>query len=118
MIKVKRIYDKSEKEDGMRILVDRLWPRGVSKENANIESWVKLFTPSFELRSWYHKNKKENFKEFQEKYKLELKANKKEIEEEVLKFPKNKNLTLITSVKDIEHSHIPALKSFLEKLRK
>lgn len=53
MIRIKRIYDKPDKNDGFRILVDRLWPRGISKENAKIDLWLKEIAPSNELRKWF-----------------------------------------------------------------
>jgi uncharacterized protein YeaO (DUF488 family) len=112
MIKIKRIYDKMEKADGVRILVDRLWPRGVRKSNAGINEWAKDFAPSKELLTWFHEDKEKGFFDFQQKYKKEL-AEKKENAREII--GSHKRLTLITSVKDIGLSHIPTLKAFLEK---
>ena len=70
-LKWKRIYEDFEKEDGYRILIDRLWPRGLSKEKANIEYWAKDITPSSKIRQEFHKNEI-NYKVFSEKYKQEL----------------------------------------------
>lgn len=111
MLQVKRVYDKPEKSDGKRILVDRLWPRGISKERALVDGWLKIVTPTNELRNWYHEDKEKRYPEFKKSYLAELKKSKKEI---LVELPKSKNWTLITGVKDIEHSHIPTLKKFLE----
>jgi len=109
---VKRVYDKFSKEDGFRVLVDRLWPRGVSKEKAKIDMWAKEVAPSGELRSWFHEDKENRFKDFSKRYEMELKKNnalaslKKEL--------KGKKIaTLVTAVKDMEASHIPLLKRYL-----
>ncbi|MFA7141752.1 MAG: DUF488 family protein, partial [Candidatus Paceibacterota bacterium] len=75
MIKLKRIYNKAEKDDGFRVLVDRLWPRGVSKEEAKLGLWLKEIAPSNDLREWFHHDPKK-WKEFKEKYKKEVLENK------------------------------------------
>ncbi len=111
--KVKRVYDPTSKADGERVLVDRLWPRGISKAKAKITVWAKDLTPSNELRSWFHADPERRFKDFQKKYAKELSANKKVLRQLILKF--QKNTTLITAVKDIEHSHIPTLLKFLRR---
>ena len=72
MIKIKRIYDDYSKTDGYRILIDRLWPRGISKERAKIDLWIKQIAPSNDIRKWYSHNL-EKTKEFQKKYLTELK---------------------------------------------
>ena len=108
-IKVKRAYDKAAAADGTRILVDRLWPRGVTKERARIDSWAKELAPSNELRKWLHENPAKNFRKFSALYKKELKEHKDEIQQ----IPKNS--TLITAAKDLEHSHIPVLKKYIEE---
>jgi len=73
-IKLKRVYEKAEKSDGFRILVDRLWPRGISKENAKIDLWLKDIAPSDELRKWFGHNPSK-WNEFQRLYKEELTVN-------------------------------------------
>ncbi len=107
-LNVKRAYDKVEKEDGFRVLIDRLWPRGVSKDKAKIDLWAKDVAPSSELRSWLHADPENHFKEFSRKYAQELAAG------DGLKNLKNtlkdkKTVTFITAAKDIEHSHVPVL---------
>ena len=114
-LSVKRIYEKPLKNDGARILVDRLWPRGVSKEDAKIIAWLKEITPSNELRSWLHQDPEKRFKDFEKKYKAELRVQKATVKESIKPY-KTKTVTLVTAVKDIQHSHIPTLISFLGKL--
>ncbi len=112
-IEVKRIYDAKHTKDGTRILVDRLWPRGIAKNDAKLDLWLKELTPSNELRKWFHTDKEGRYKEFTKKYRSELGQNKDKI---ISVLPKSKKITLITSVKDVHSSHIPTLKTFLEKM--
>ncbi|MDQ0477204.1 MULTISPECIES: DUF488 domain-containing protein [Chryseobacterium] len=109
----KRIYDKPEKEDGFRILADRLWPRGMKKENAHIDLWAKEIAPSTELRKSYH-GKEIDFKEFSKKYLKELDENPK-TESFLNQIKKQETITLMTSVKEIETSETPVLKAFIEQ---
>lgn len=112
-IKIKRIYDSPSADDGLRILVDRLWPRGVSKERAHIDYWYKEIAPSIELREWFG-HKQEHFKEFENKYKKEL-----EQQTELLKKIKDtsakQSVTLIYAAKDTEMNQAVVLKKILEK---
>lgn len=111
-ILIKRVYEPTTKGDGFRVLVDRLWPRGVSKADAKIDVWLKEITPSSELRNWFHRDKNKLFEEFYKKYEKEL----IKISDDTFEDLRDKDkITLVTAVKDIEHSHIPTLKSFLEK---
>lgn len=71
-INIKRVYEKSSKADGKRILVDRLWPRGLTKEKADIDLWLKDIAPTTELRKWFGHDP-DKWKEFQKRYRLELK---------------------------------------------
>ena len=113
MLHVKRIYDAPQKKDGMIKLVDHLWPRGIKKEEAELYSWAKELAPSKELLFWFHEDKEKRFAEFTRKYKKEL-EDKKDIARKL--FGRRKKITLVTAVKDIDHSHIPTLKVFLERL--
>ncbi|MFZ2522082.1 MAG: DUF488 family protein [Minisyncoccia bacterium] len=112
-VKVKRAYDKVEKSDGFRLLADRLWPRGVSKASAKIDLWAKEVTPSNKLRTWFHKDKIKRFGDFSKQYKAELMKNggvkklKKSLQGKSI-------VTIVTGVKDIEHSHIPTLLKMLK----
>lgn len=78
VIKIKRIYDERAEEDGYRVLVDRIWPRGVSKEKANLDEWNKEVAPSTELRKWFD-HKEERFEEFALRYRNELKEKEEEL---------------------------------------
>jgi len=113
IISVKRAYDAPKKSDGLRVLVDRLWPRGVTKAKAQIDLWAKNVAPSTALRTWFHGDPEERYGAFTKKYRAELAANKAEIRA-LLKT--HATATLVTAVKDIEHSHIPTLKKFLSSL--
>lgn len=111
-IKIKRIYDKAEQSDGTRVLVDRLWPRGVSKEEAKLDHWMKEIAPSTELRKWYD-HEVSRFSEFSKRYKKELDANPNLIKE-LLQQAKEKRLTLLFGAKDEKHNQAVVLKEFLE----
>ncbi len=88
MIQTKRVYEKAAKEDGFRILVDRLWPRGLTKQRARVDLWMKEIAPSDELRKWFHQEGM-NWSEFEKRYRAEL-AKKKE---------------LLSGLKKQEHEH-------------
>ncbi|MDD4777427.1 MAG: DUF488 domain-containing protein [Fermentimonas sp.] len=112
MIQLKRIYDRTSDDDGCRVLIDRLWPRGVSKDNAKIDLWMKEIAPSTELRKWFHHDP-DKWTEFQQLYKDEL-SNKKDLIDQLLKLEKeNSNLTLIYSAKDRERNQGMVLKEVL-----
>jgi uncharacterized protein YeaO (DUF488 family) len=114
MIKTKRIYESPAGEDGFRILVDRLWPRGVQKEKAKIDLWLKEITPSDELRKWFAHDPRK-WEEFKKKYEKELNA-KQELLNEVRRTEKEKGtITFLYSAKDTEHNNAVALKTLLEK---
>ncbi len=110
-MKIKRVYEKAEKEDGTRILVDRLWPRGLTKENASVDLWLKDIAPSTELRKWFgHEPAKWN--EFRERYIHELKNNEKQTS--ILKEQlETGSVTLLFASKDEEHNEAVVLKEFL-----
>jgi uncharacterized protein YeaO (DUF488 family) len=112
-IKVKRIYDKPSKEDGLRIIVDRLWPRGVSKKDASIDIWIKDIAPSNELRKWFNHDP-EKWDEFKIRYFSEL-DHKSELVKEVLSRAKKGTLTLVFSAKEEKYNNAEALKVYLEK---
>ena len=113
MIRVKRVYEPPEKSDGVRFLVDHLWPRGLKKEALHVERWIKLVSPSNELRSWFgHEPGK--WKEFQRRYFAEL-DQQPETWEPLLETAREKDITLVFSARDIEHNNAVALKSYLEK---
>lgn len=112
-IRTKRIYDKPSKNDGYRILVDRIWPRGVSKEDAQLDDWVKDVAPSEELRKWFDHDP-EKFKEFEKKYRVELKEKENEIKE-LKEKAKDKTVTLLYGAKDKEHNQAIVLQKVLDE---
>jgi uncharacterized protein YeaO (DUF488 family) len=111
MIKIKRIYEEAKKGDGKRVLVDRLWPRGVSKERADLDLWMKDIAPTTELRKWFGHDPKK-WIEFKKRYKQELRKNKESVEE-IKKISRGKTLTLLYGAKDEEHNEAVVLKDFL-----
>ncbi len=113
-IMTKRIYESAETSDGFRVLVDRLWPRGVKKENAEIDIWLKEVAPSNELRKWFN-HEPQKWNEFQKRYSKELKGS--EVVKTLLDYArKNKKLTLLYSAKDEEHNQAVALQKYMETL--
>lgn len=112
IIQLKRAYDPPKKSDGFRVLVDRLWPRGVKKESAKIDLWLKEIAPSTELRKWYDHDP-EKWSEFKRYYAKEL--NKKEDLFKELFSLKMKTITLVFGAKDIEHSHALFLQQYMQK---
>lgn len=114
MIRIKRIYNEAAKEDGFRILVDRLWPRGIKKEKARIDLWLKEVAPSSELRKWFSHDPAK-WEEFKKKYEKEL-ATKQQLLKQIRLIEKEKGMvTLLYSAKDIEHNNAVALKAILKK---
>ena len=111
---IKRIYDEPDDNDGYRILIDRLWPRGVTKADAKIDLWPKNFTPSTELRKWFHANS-DRYDEFVAKYQYELEERQTDIQQTMPSITQP-TITLITSVKDPERSHAVVLQHFLINL--
>ena len=112
-IQIKRIYEKPAKEDGYRILVDRLWPRGMKKENAPFNEWIKSIAPSAELRKWFD-HQPERFPEFEKRYKKELKKVEDELDRIKL-LSQKKNITLLYSAKNREMNQAVVLKNVLTK---
>lgn len=114
MIKIKRVYEKASKEDGWRVLVDRLWPRGMKKEAAHIDAWMKEVAPSDGLRKWFGHDPT-RWADFQKKYRAEL-AKKKELLAELNAMEKEHDkVTLLFGAKDEQHNQAIALAEFLKK---
>jgi len=113
MIKLKRIYDPFSPEDGKRVLVDRLWPRGVKKKKAHIDEWLKDIAPSDALRKWFSHDPS-RWEEFKARYKDELK-DRKALLKGLLADAKKGTLSLLFGAKDTEHSNAMVLKEVLEK---
>jgi uncharacterized protein YeaO (DUF488 family) len=112
MIKIKRIYEDYSKTDGYRILVDRLWPRGISKEHAKVDLWIKEITPSSDLRKWYHDNLDKREK-FQKKYLVEIEKNSNLLNEIKKTIQDQKTITLLTASKDSQPIHAIVLQKKL-----
>lgn len=113
MIRIKRIYEAYDPADGYRILVDRLWPRGIKKENAHIDLWAKEVAPSDELRKWFH-HEVANWKEFEKRYKAELKESDA-LSALLPDIKKHKTVTLLYGAKDEEHNQAAVLKELVVK---
>jgi len=114
MIQITRVYEPAKKNDGWRVLVDRLWPRGVKKENAHVDQWMKDIAPSEALRKWFA-HKPERWPEFQRRYRAEL-AKKKAPMAELKRAEKtNGTLTLLFGAKDKEHNQAVVLLNLLKK---
>jgi uncharacterized protein YeaO (DUF488 family) len=110
---VKRVYEPAAKSDGFRLLVDRLWPRGLSKENAHIDLWLREIGPSTALRKWFNHDPA-RWAEFQRRYYAELKE-KATLLATIKKHAKTKPVTLLYSAKDEQHNQAVALRNFLLK---
>ncbi len=118
MLKIKRAYDKPESADGKRILIDRLWPRGVSKADARIDEWVKDLGPSTELRKWFGHDP-EKWEEFRKRYIKELSApDKSMLLGKIAQTAEHGSITLIYSAKDTEHSDVKVLEELINKMMK
>lgn len=106
-----RIYDKSLTPEGIRILIDRLWPRGLKKEDANIDYWFKEVAPSSELRKWFG-HKPERFEEFRLKYLQELRNDEEKCQkvDEICQMLDENNVILLYGAKDTEKNHAVVLK--------
>lgn len=112
-IKIKRVYEKPEKEDGYRILVDRLWPRGLTKEKASVDLWLKEIAPSTELRKWFEHDP-DKWDEFRKRYLEELKKNKEQVS--LLKEQMEKGVvTLVYGAKDEAHNEALVLKELCSR---
>jgi uncharacterized protein YeaO (DUF488 family) len=114
MIKLKRVYDAIDESDGYRILVDRLWPRGLSRSKVEFDEWLKDIAPSDRLRKWYAHDESK-WSEFKRLYFLELSSKEDLIRTIVEKGSKSK-LTLVYAAKDNEHNNAVALKEYIENL--
>ena len=112
-IKLKRIYEPSDEQDGVRILVDRLWPRGLTKQDAKIDLWPKLLTPSNELRKWYQHDLA-HWDEFQQRYLAELALQQQAFNALFQQLQSVEVITLLSASKHVDYSHMTILKSYLQ----
>ncbi|WP_432138083.1 MULTISPECIES: DUF488 domain-containing protein [unclassified Streptomyces] len=112
-VRVRRVYDPPHPDDGVRVLVDRLWPRGVSKDAARVDEWPKALTPSTELRRWYHAGEG-SYEEFTRRYEAELAApDAAGLLEQVRWLAREGPVTLLTASKTPEESHAAVLVGLL-----
>ncbi len=115
-LQIKRIYEPFQESDGVRLLVDRLWPRGISKEDARLDGWLKELAPSKPLRVWFG-HKAENFAEFSARYRAELDASAEAqaAAKRVILQSKDSRVTLLYGAKSPEINHAIVLRTYLEK---
>lgn len=112
-INIKRVYEEASEKDGFRILVDRLWPRGISKEGAQLDNWNKEIAPSTELRKWFN-HQEERFPEFTKRYEDELKEKIDDIQR-LRGIAEKQPVTLLYSAKNIHFNQAVVLCNFLKK---
>lgn len=111
-VQIKRVYEPYAESDGYRVLVDRLWPRGISKDEAHVDQWLKEVAPSTELRQWFH-HEEGKWREFEAKYRQELK-NSEALKELTGLVRKHKILTLVYSAKDEKNNQAIVLKELIK----
>jgi uncharacterized protein YeaO (DUF488 family) len=115
-VRVRRVYDEPSPEDGTRVLVDRIWPRGLTKERAGIDEWAKAVAPSTELRRWYGHDLNK-FKEFRRRYQAELaEPERQTVLRHLRNLARSGRLTLVTATRDIDHSQAAVLADHLRSM--
>lgn len=112
-IRLKRVYDKPAKSDGVRLLADRLWPRGVKKTELDYDDWIKSLCPSNELRKSWH-NDELSYAEFNKQYRQSLKSESETLNE-LAEMAEMNQITLLSAVKDLDQSHLPILRQAIEQ---
>jgi uncharacterized protein YeaO (DUF488 family) len=115
-IKIKRAYEKPERNDGRRILVDRLWPRGLTKERAKIDLWLKELAPSTELRKWFGHDPAK-WSRFRDRYKTEIRRNDDKLKKLVDEAGRG-DITLIYAARDVRRNEAVVLQKYLEKMHR
>lgn len=115
-IKLKRVYDEPAKADGVRLLADRLWPRGVKKNELDYDDWIKDLCPPKEIRKAWHQDEL-SYNEFKKRYRQSLKAESEALNK-VAHTAKKKQITLLSAVKDLDQSHLPILKQAIAEAMK
>ncbi|HEY6167119.1 MAG TPA: DUF488 family protein [Verrucomicrobiae bacterium] len=114
MIRLKRVYEAAAKSDGMRLLVERLWPRGMKKESLRLDGWLREVSPSPELRKWYA-HRPERWPEFQRRYRAELDENPSAWQP-ILDAARKGTVTLLFSARDVERNSAALLAKYLESI--
>ena len=110
-VKSKRVYDAAEAGDGYRVLIDRMWPRGVSRQRAQLDEWARELAPSSELRKWFHHDP-ERFDEFRSRYRQELRE-RRPLLEELRRRARDGPVTLLYAARDREHNDAVVLEELL-----
>lgn len=113
-VRVRRVYDEPGADDGARVLIDGMWPRGVRKDALDYSEWLRDVAPSQELRSWFG-HRPERFAEFRERYLAELEHGERAEALRRLKERAGKDITLLTATKDVDHSHAAVLAELLRE---
>lgn len=113
MVRIKRIYEEPAEGDGTRVLVDRLWPRGVSKEKAKLDKWLREIAPSDELRKWFGHDPA-RWEQFQARYLVELKGHQKEVQD-LIELAKNGVVTLLYAARDEVHNEAQVILTLLQE---
>ena len=112
-LKIKRVYEHPDAQDGTRILVDRLWPRGLTKAKASVDVWMKDVAPSTTLRKWFGHDS-DKWAEFKTRYRAELRANKEQVARLKTEMGKRR-VTLVYGAKDEEHNEALVLQEYLKR---
>jgi uncharacterized protein YeaO (DUF488 family) len=115
-IRLKRVYEDPTPDDGVRILVERLWPRGLTKARARVDLWMKEIAPSPELRKWYQHDTA-RWHEFESRYRAEL-AQNAELVEQLRKQCRSETVTFVYAARDEEHNSAQVLKGFLDQRKR
>jgi uncharacterized protein YeaO (DUF488 family) len=116
-VRLRRVYDDSTPDDGVRVLVDRVWPRGLTKAAVHLDEWVQDIAPSTQLRRWYG-HRPERFTEFRRRYLIELRdAQPAATLDRLRQLAHTRPVTLLTATKDVEHSHAVVLIDLLRDVR-
>ena len=115
MIKIKRVYDQPSPDDGKRILIDRLWPRGLKKENARIDAWIKEIAPSNELRKWFS-HEPDKWEKFKNRFFTEL-LKKQDTIEGIISVARKGTVTLLYGSKEERFNNAVALKEYIDSKR-
>ena len=113
MIRLKRVYDSPAEEDGFRVLVERLWPRGITKAEAHLDLWMKEIAPSSDLRKWFAHDPAK-WEEFSKRYEKELVENR-DLVKTLEQKSRETTVTLVFAAHDIQHNSALVLKQFMEK---
>lgn len=114
MLRIKQVYDSPKENDGVRILVDRLWPRGLTRREARIDRWVRSIAPSDDLRKWFHQNTK-RWGEFKKRYQEELEtASKKRVLQGIKGLSKQRSVTLVYASESKKRNNAAALLEILK----